>query len=158
VEGVKELTAYAAEGSATLVVEFSADFDPDPALIDVREAVDRGKVKIPSTAEEPIVSEVTAADFPILTINFSGEGVSERVLYNTALRVKDELEAIPDIMEANLRGQREEVLEAVIDPARLESFGIDHPGQQRLPEQSPHPRGRSGCEPGTLLREGAGHH
>ena len=125
VEGVKELTAYAAEGSATLVVEFSADFDPDPALIDVREAVDRGKVKIPSTAEEPIVSEVTAADFPILTINFSGEGVSERVLYNTALRVKDELEAIPDIMEANLRGQREEVLEAVIDPARLESFGID---------------------------------
>jgi multidrug efflux pump len=125
VEGVKELTAYAAEGSATLVVEFSADFDPDPALIDVREAVDRGKVKIPSTAEEPIVSEVTAADFPILTINFAGEGVSERVLYNTALRVKDELEAIPDIMEANLRGQREEVLEAVIDPARLESFGID---------------------------------
>ena len=125
VEGVKELTAYAAEGSATLMVEFEADFDPDPALIDVREAVDRAKVKIPSTAEEPIVSEVTAADFPILTINFAGEGVPERVLYNTALRVKDELEAIPDVLEANLRGTREEVLEAVIDPALLETYNID---------------------------------
>ena len=125
VEGVKELTAYAAEGSATLVVEFEADFDADGALIDVREAVDRGKVEIPSTAEEPIVSEITTNDFAIITINFSGTDVPERVLYNLAVRVKDELEAIPDVLEANLRGQREELLEVVINPALLETYDID---------------------------------
>ena len=46
VEGIKELTAYAAEGSATLVVEFEADFDADGALIDVREAVDRDRKSV----------------------------------------------------------------------------------------------------------------
>ena len=125
VEGVKELTAYAAEGSATIVVEFEADFDSDAALIDVREAVDRGKVKIPSTAEEPIVSEITANDFAAITVNFSGVDVPERVLYTLAVRVKDELEAIPDVLEAVMRGQREELLEVVIDPALLETYGIN---------------------------------
>jgi multidrug efflux pump len=125
VEGVKELTAYAAEGSATLVVEFEADFDADGALIDVREAVDRGKAEIPSTAEEPIVSEITTSDFAIITVNFSGADVPERVLYNLAVRVKDELEALPDVLEANLRGQREELLEVIIDPALLETYDID---------------------------------
>ena len=125
VEGVKELTAYAAEGSATIVVEFEADFDSDAALIDVREAVDRGKVKIPSTAEEPIVSEITANDFAAITVNFSGVDVPERVLYGLAVRVKDELEAIPDVLEAVMRGQREELLEVVIDPALLETYGIN---------------------------------
>jgi multidrug efflux pump len=125
VEGVKELTAYAAEGSATLVVEFEADFDANGALIDVREAVDRGKVEIPSTAEEPIVSEITTNDFAIITVNFSGTDAPERVLYNLAVRVKDEIEAIPDVLEANLRGQREELLEVEIDPALLETYDID---------------------------------
>ena len=125
VEGIKELTAYAAEGSATLVVEFEADFDADGALIDVREAVDRGKAEIPSTAEEPIVSEITAQDFAIITVNFSGVDVPERVIYNLAVRVKDELEALPDVLEANLQGQREELLEVVVDPALLETYDID---------------------------------
>ena len=125
VEGVKELTAYASEGAATLVVEFEADFDANGALIDVREAVDRGKVEIPSTAEEPIVSEITTTDFAIITVNFSGAQAPERVLYNTAVRVKDELEALPDVLEAQLRGQREEQLEVVIDPGLLETYGID---------------------------------
>jgi multidrug efflux pump len=125
VEGVKELTAYASEGAATLVVEFDADFDSDSALNDVRQAVDRGKVEIPSTAEEPIISEITANDFPIITINFAGADVPERVLYNTAIRVRDEREALPDVLEANLNGQREELLEVVIDPALLETYDID---------------------------------
>ncbi|HSG87835.1 MAG TPA: efflux RND transporter permease subunit [Pseudomonadales bacterium] len=125
VEGVKQLTAYASEGAATLVVEFEADFEAGSALIDVREAVDKAKVEIPTTAEEPIVQEITTTDFPIIRVNFAGAEVPERVLYNLAVRVKDELEAIPDVLEANLRGQREEVLEVIIDPALLETYDID---------------------------------
>jgi multidrug efflux pump len=64
VEGVKELTAYASEGSANMLVEFDADYDLDQALLDVREAVDRAKPELPSTAEEPFVREETTDDFP----------------------------------------------------------------------------------------------
>ncbi|MDA0977634.1 MAG: efflux RND transporter permease subunit [Proteobacteria bacterium] len=123
-EGVSELNSYSGEGSATLVIEFDSSFNQDQALADVREAVDTAKAKIPSTAEEPIVREVSASDFPIITVSVGGEGVPDRVRYRLARHLKDEIEAIPEILEARLEGDREELLEAVINPSLLETYGI----------------------------------
>ncbi len=126
VEGLKELKAYASEGSANLLVEFDADYDLDQALIDVREAVDRAKVELPSTAEEPFVREESTDDFPILQVNLVGDDVPERMLYNLAIDMRDDIEAIPDVLGAELRGNREELLEAVIDPNALEAYQISN--------------------------------
>ncbi|MFV2089716.1 MAG: efflux RND transporter permease subunit, partial [Pseudomonadales bacterium] len=126
VEGVEELTAYASEGSATLLVEFDADYDLDTALQDVREAVNRAKVKLPSTAEEPIVQEQTTEDFPIIQVNLVGAGVQERVLYNLAIDLRDDIEAIPGVLAADMQGNREEQLEAIIDPNALEAYQISN--------------------------------
>ncbi len=126
VEGVKELTAYASEGSATLLVEFDADQDLDQAELDVREAVDRARVELPSTAEEPFIQEQTTEDFPIIQVNLVGEGVPERVLYNLAIDLRDDIEAIPAVLEANLQGSREEQLEAIIDPNALEAYQVSN--------------------------------
>jgi multidrug efflux pump len=124
IEGMEELNAYAGEGSATLVIEFDSSFDSDQAVLDVREAVDKAKVKLPSTAEEPIINEVSAGDFPVVTIGIGGVNVPDRVLYKLARELQDEIEGISEILEANIRGNREEVLEAIIDPAQLEAYGI----------------------------------
>ena len=124
IEGVEEISAYAGEGNATLVIEFDSSFDQDQAVTDVREAVDRAKAEIPSTAEEPIIREVSVADFPVLTIGVSGRGVPDRVRNRIARQIKDEVETIPDVLEARLAGSREELLEAVIDPAQLQAYGI----------------------------------
>jgi multidrug efflux pump len=126
VEGVKELTAFASEGSANLLVEFEVDHDLDQALLDVREAVDRAKPELPSTAEEPIIREQTTDDFPVIQVNLVGEGVPERMLYNLAINLRDDLEAIPTVLEANLQGHREELLEALIDPTALEAYAISN--------------------------------
>ena len=124
IEGVEELTAYASEGSATLLVEFDADADLDQAELDVREAMDRVRPELPSTAEEPIINEETADDFPLIQVNIAGADVPERVLYNLAIHLKDEIETIPSVLEAELRGHREEVLEVIVDPQALEAYRI----------------------------------
>jgi len=127
VEGVEEITAYASEGAANVMVEFDADFDLDQALLDVREAVDRTKPELPSTAEEPIVQEQSADDFPIVQVNLvGGNDVPERMLYNLAIELRDDIEAIPGVLEAELQGNREELLEAVIDPNALEAYRISN--------------------------------
>jgi multidrug efflux pump len=126
VEGVKELTAYASEGVANLMVEFDADQDLNEALVDVREAVDRAKPELPSTAEEPVVEEATTQEFPMIQINLVGEGVPERMIYNIAIELRDDIEAISGVLEAELRGHREELLEAVIDPTALESYQVSN--------------------------------
>ena len=126
VEGIKEMTSYASEGAGTIVIEFNADYPLAKASIDVRDAVDRAKSKIPDTAKEPIVEEASNNDFPILQVNLMGDDVPERVLYNVAVQLRDDIKAIPQVLDAELNGQREEVLEAVIDPAALESYHISN--------------------------------
>jgi multidrug efflux pump len=125
-EGVKELNSYAGEGAATLIIEFDSSFNQDQALADVREAVDFAKAKIPSSAEEPIIKEVSASDFPIITVSVGGEGIPDRVRYRLARQLKDEIESITEVLEARLEGDREDLLEALIDPAQLEAYGISN--------------------------------
>lgn len=124
IEGIEEFTSYASENFALMMVEFNANHDVDQALVDVREAVDRVKPELPLSAEEPVIIEQTTADFPILQINFVGDDVPERILYNIALGIRNDIEGLPDVLDAQLQGHREEVLEAIIDPAALESYEI----------------------------------
>lgn len=123
-EGVIELQATAAEGLATFFVEFDVSHDLGEALADVREAVNRAKAEIPTTAEEPFVRELNVDAFPMLQINFIGEHASERVLYQTALALRDEIESIPSVLSADLQGHREEVLEVTIKPDALNTYRI----------------------------------
>ena len=50
VERVEEIEGYASENSATIVVQFDVSIDIEQAATDVREAVDRARVELPSTA------------------------------------------------------------------------------------------------------------
>lgn len=124
VEGIEEITAMASEGNATLFIEFDPEQDLNQALLDVREAVDRAKAEIPATAEEPLVREIEIDEYPILQISLIGEGVPERLVYETALMLRDEIETIPSVLKAELQGHREELLEVIIDPEALDTYQI----------------------------------
>jgi multidrug efflux pump len=110
VEGVEEITSYATENFAFLFVEFDANYDINEALIDIREAVDRAKAELPSSTEEPVIHEESTSDYPILQINLVGDEVPERTLYNLALGIRNAIESIPEVMDAEMQGHREEVL------------------------------------------------
>ena len=123
-EGIEEVTATASEGYATLLVEFIADYDLGEALVDVREAVDRARAELPETAEEPMVRELDVDDFPLIQVNLLSNGASERQVYQAALDLRDDIEALPTVLGADLQGHREEVLEVLIDPQALEAYRI----------------------------------
>ena len=124
VEGIKEVSAVASEGYVSLGVEFEPEVDLNIALLDTREAVDRAKSEIPTTAEEPFVEELNIDDFPLLQINLLSEGASERQMYDAALLLRDAIETVPSVLSADMRGVREEVLEVLIDPGALEAYRI----------------------------------
>ena len=122
-DGVKELTGIAGQGYGVLVVEFNAETDTDLAARKVRQKVDVAKAKMPGDAEEPVVSEVNMSLFPTIMVTLSGN-VPERTLYKHARALKDQIEAIPSVLEANLSGHREEVLEVIIDELKLQAYQI----------------------------------
>ena len=123
-EGVVELKSTAAEGMASFFVEFDVSQDLGRAVADVREAVNRAKAEMPTTAEEPFVEELNADDFPMLQVNVIGENTSERSVYQAALKLRDEIESIPSVLSADMQGHREEVLEVIIDPTALNTYRI----------------------------------
>ncbi len=123
IEGVKEITATAYQGGGSVVLEFDAGFDSDKALSEVREKVDDARSSLPSEADEPSVHEVNFSLFPILLIGLSGD-VGERRLLHIAERLSQEIEALPEVLSADISGKRDEVVEMVIDPVLLESYAI----------------------------------
>lgn len=124
IEGLKQMDAVAYDGSAQVVLEFQTTVDLDQAVLDVREAVDRAKAEYPSNAEEPIVTEFNLQNqFPILTVVLFGDA-PERTIYQNAKRLEDRLNSVSGILEANLTGAREELLEIIVDPKVLESYGL----------------------------------
>ncbi len=124
IEGLKQMDAFAYDGAAQFVLEFLTTIDLDQAVLDVREAVDRAKSEYPADAEEPIVQEFNAqTQFPILTTVIYG-AAPERALFQTAQRLEDKLESISGVLEARLTGAREELLEVIVDPRVLESYGL----------------------------------
>ncbi len=123
IEGIKEMTATAAEGHASVVLEFEAGFNSDKALRDVIQKVDIAKAKLPPETEEPSVNEVSFSLFPILVITLAGE-VPERTLLLLARQLKDAIEAVPEVLQVKIGGDREEVVEVIVDPLRVESYNL----------------------------------
>jgi multidrug efflux pump len=124
-EGVKEMRSTASEGHASVMLEFDAGFDPDKALQDVREKVDTARSKLPQEADEPRVNEINVSLFPVLSVGLSGP-LSERELVTIARRLQDAIEGIPEVLEVEIGGDREDLLEVVVDPQVLESYGVDY--------------------------------
>ena len=124
-EGVTEMTSSASEGHASVMLEFDAGFDPDIALQDVRDRVDIARNELPQEADEPRVNEVNVALFPVLSIGLSGP-LSEQELIGMARELQEGIEGIPEVLEVDIRGEREDMMEIVAEPQVLESYGINY--------------------------------
>jgi len=123
IEGLKEFRSMTYLGGGSVVLEFQAGYDIDKALTDVREQVDLAKPDLPEDADEPFVQEVAFSRFPVLVVTLSGD-VPERSLLKLAEHLQDKIEGIPAVLEAPISGKREELVELVIDPLRLEAYGL----------------------------------
>jgi multidrug efflux pump len=121
--GLKTMNAAAAEGYANVNLEFEPGFDSDEALEKVREAVDRAALELPADADDPRVTEINTALFPILTAILSGP-VPERTLNTLADDLKDRIEALAGVLEVEIGGSRTEVLEVLIDPTVFETYNL----------------------------------
>ena len=121
--GLKEMQSISAQNYGAVLLEFDVSFDEDQALLDVREKMDQVRPELPDDAEEPDVREFNAGLFPVIMINLTSND-SERELYRHAKMLKEEISSMPNVLEAKLVGQREEVLEIVVDPRAMENYNI----------------------------------
>ncbi|GAX61153.1 cation/multidrug efflux pump [Candidatus Scalindua japonica] len=124
IEGVKEMKSTAYQGGGFVLLEFQAGFDKDTALDDVQKAVDQARPELPDDVEEPSVTEVNFSLFPVLVVTLSGK-VPERTLLKLAQNLQDRIETISSVLDVNIAGDREELVEVIVNPELLESYALN---------------------------------
>ncbi len=123
IQGIKQMTATAYQGGGNVLLEFQAGADLDKALTDVRNKVADARGELPDGADEPSVNEVNISEFPVLVVTLSGD-VPERVLATAARTLRDRIEEVPGVLDAALQGVRDDLVEVIIDPAKLQSYNL----------------------------------
>ncbi|MEM6744684.1 MAG: efflux RND transporter permease subunit, partial [Pseudomonadota bacterium] len=123
VDGLDQMTSTAAEGYANVIMEFEFGWNKDATIAQVREAVDKAKTEFPAGYDEPTIDEFNFSAFPIVIVSLAGD-VPERTLLRYAQDLQREVESLSSVLEASLTGNRDEMLEVVLDPLKLEAYDI----------------------------------
>ncbi|MEP1389363.1 MAG: efflux RND transporter permease subunit [Yoonia sp.] len=122
-DGLKSMSGTASEGYAGVALEFEFGWDKTKVLADIRDAMNKAESAFPTGADNYSINEINFSEFPIVIVNLTGD-VPERTLLRVAKDLQDRLESMDGVLEAGLAGQRDEMLEVVIDPLRLEAYNV----------------------------------
>ncbi|MCB9802396.1 efflux RND transporter permease subunit [Candidatus Nomurabacteria bacterium] len=103
-DGVKLVTSSSISSVSSVVVEFEAEQDLDQSIRELKDKVAETN-GLPDEAEDPVVTQVRANDFPLITFSLTGP-LTESQLKQLGEIVQDELEAISGVSKAPLSGVR----------------------------------------------------
>ena len=125
-DGLKTMRGTAAEGYAGVALEFEFGWDKTKIMADVREAMNTAEADFPEGADKYTISEINFSEFPIIIVALTG-AVPERTLVRLAKDMQDRLEAQDSVLRAVIAGSRDEMVEVVIDPVKLEAYNVTAP-------------------------------
>lgn len=123
IDGLKSLSGTAAEGYAGVALEFEFGWNKTEIIADVRDRMNTVEANFPDGADKYSINEINFSEFPIIVVNLTGK-VPERTLVRVAKQLQDRLESLAPVLEAGITGSRDEMLEVLIDPLKLESYNV----------------------------------
>ncbi len=131
-ERVKKIQSVSAEGISQINIEFIPGTDIDDVLQKVKDKVDEAKGELPTDLEnDPVVFEVNFSEMPIVVYSLSGtSGIP--TLKEIADDLKDDIESINGVLEAEVTGGLEREIRIEVDPDKLAYYRIPITALQRV--------------------------
>jgi len=125
INGVKHMTSAVTEGSSVTTVEFRLEIDPDRALNDVKDAVQRIRTDLPRTIEEPVVTRIEIEGLPVVSYAARAPAMTPEELSwfvdDTLVRL---LQGVKGVSEVRRMGGVQREIRVNLDPDRLLAFGV----------------------------------
>jgi CzcA family heavy metal efflux pump len=123
VTGIKEMTSASDEGLSLISMVINPDEkDKNGVVDDIRRAVDR-VTDLPQEADDPLVTEITTEEFPIIEISISGPQ-SEMEKRHFAESLEDHLEDVPGVAKIQRFGWRDRQFWVELDPEKLKEYHV----------------------------------
>jgi multidrug efflux pump subunit AcrB len=123
-DGVKKIQSVSSEGLSSINIEFITGTDIDQALQDVKDKVDEAQGELPADLEnDPAVFEVNLSEMPIAVYSLSGT-CGLPCLKDIAEDLKDDIEGIAGVLEAEVTGGLEREIRVEVIPDKLAFYGM----------------------------------
>lgn len=123
IKWISTMTSTSRNSISSVVVEFKAWENIKDSIRELKDQVDIAKKNLPEDAKDPIVSEISFSDTPFRIFSVAGN-YNWLELRKYATKIKDELESIDWISEANISWWDEEEIEIAYKPAKLEQYWV----------------------------------
>lgn len=132
IEGVRHIKSTITDGVSSTVITFGLEANTDRALNDVKDAVTRARVNLPSGIDEPRVQRVDIAGLPILTYAAIAPGKTpEQLSYFVEDVVVRELQGLRGVGSIDRLGNVEREIRVGLDPVRVQAVGLTPLGVSR---------------------------
>ncbi len=119
--GIKEITSTATQGSARVSVELENSDDRQKAYQDIQQAVSNIST-FPDGIERPVVS-LSGRTIDVMDIKLFGP-LSKFELKKLAEQIRNDLLSAPEITNVEIKGTPDEELHVEISQATLEAYGL----------------------------------
>ena len=119
VDGIKEMRSSSSQGASFMVIKLDPDEKDKKKIInDLKSAVDRVKNLPKDITEDPIVTEISTKQYPVIEVSLSGN-INEWKLQSYADALEDQLEDIKGVGRVKKSGYRNREIRVNIDPEKM---------------------------------------
>ncbi|PWK08335.1 multidrug efflux pump subunit AcrB [Psychrobacter immobilis] len=125
IEGIKHIRTTLQTGAATMVTEFVLEKNIQEAVDDVRSAVGEVRGDLPAAANDPIITKVSTAGFPVVTYSVASENMNvEDLSWFVDDTVTKRLSDIPGVSTVSRIGGLQREITVAADPITLSGLKL----------------------------------
>ncbi len=120
-EGIKSIVSEAVDGRGGVMVEVAKGFDTQEMLADIKARIDALDT-LPEQAEEPQIKKAPWSE-EVIELVLSAD-TDEAALRDIALRIRDDVAALPGIDQVDLQGLREPEMSIEVSESMLRKYQL----------------------------------
>ncbi|ADU51423.1 acriflavin resistance protein [Thermaerobacter marianensis DSM 12885] len=124
INGVKGVRSIAQTGSALVILELDWGTDLDFTVLEVQKRIDAVRGILPEDAGSPRVLTLDPSATPVVTVGLTGDLPAGQLQSLAEDRIAPALEQVDGVASVGVVGLRQREVRVVLDPARLEAYGL----------------------------------
>jgi len=124
VEGIRTISSFSRQSSASITIELELSRDVDIALQDVQSKVSQAARRLPRDIDPPVISKSNPEDQPIMMVSLAGP-FAQRVLSDyVEYGLKEKLQTIPGVGEITVMGIQSRNVRVWLDAGKLDENSL----------------------------------
>jgi len=125
ISGVDKITSNSVDSYGVIIVEFIFQKDMQEATQEIRDEISAIRNDLPPEMEEPVLTKINPADFPVLSLTLSSTSLNGPELTRLAdPQITRQLRSIGGVAEVDVIGGVERELSVELRPAALQAAGV----------------------------------